>query len=72
MRRRGTGRGASEDLFAILERGEVARLFEDEFERLMSGAAELPSATDGALPADGEIPPLVPTPIESARSITHV
>ncbi len=48
------------------------RLFEDEFERLMSGAAELPSATDGALPADGEIPPLVPTPIESARSITHV
>lgn len=28
---RGTGRGASEDLFAILERGEVARLFEDEW-----------------------------------------
>jgi dTDP-4-dehydrorhamnose reductase len=28
---RGTGRGASEDLFAILERGELARLFRDEW-----------------------------------------
>lgn len=46
------------------------RLFEDEFERLMSGAADVPPPAGEALPSDDL--PAVPTPIGSARSVTHV
>jgi transcriptional repressor NrdR len=56
--------------YSPLPAADQPRLFEDEFERLMSDATStVPS--DGEVPADEDLPP-VPTPIGSARSVTHV
>ncbi|HJM75120.1 MAG TPA: transcriptional regulator NrdR [Dehalococcoidia bacterium] len=56
--------------YAALPAADQPRLFDDDFARLMSGAAIAPPS-EGEVPVDDDLSP-VPTPIGSARSVTHV
>jgi transcriptional repressor NrdR len=56
--------------YEALPAADQPRLFDDDFARLMSGAASAPPSV-GEVPVEDDLPP-VPTPIGSARSVTRV